>query len=85
MISKIRAKYDMVEIVSPDGSTLISRKEALMRAKAVIGMDKEAADLVEALVLAANEAKINETGKPYDSRNLELMIKTAREESNKIK
>ena len=78
MIRKIQAKGNRVEIVSDEsGSQTITRKEALHRAKAVIGMDRDSQWLVEALVKAANEAKINDDGKPYDSQSMELLLKTA--------
>ena len=75
----------MVEIISDEkGSELIQRREALLRAKAIIGMDKDSAWLVEALIKAANEAKMEDDGVPYDSRNMELMQSVAAEEAAKL-
>jgi len=85
MIRKIRSRGNMVEIISDEkGSELIARREALLRAKAIIGMDKDSTWLVEALIKAANEAKVEEDGKPYDSRNMELMQSVAAEEAAKL-
>jgi len=88
MIRDIKARGHMVEILSDEsGSELISRKEALHRAKAIIGLDKDSPWLVEALVKAANQARINDPdyGKPYNSESMELLLKTANDEARKIK
>ena len=84
MITKIKARGHMVEITSDEhGPQLISRREALVRAQAVLGMDRDSEWLCEALINAANEAKINEDGKGYSSANLELWKSTAAEEARK--
>jgi hypothetical protein len=83
MIRRIQSKAHMVEIVADEGTSLISRKEALYRAKAIIGMDKISMWLVEGLVKAANEAKIYEDGTPYKSDSLDLLLNVAQKEANK--
>ena len=88
MIRAIKARGHMVEILSDEnGSELINRKEALHRAKAIIGIDQDSPWLVEALIKAANQAKQNDPddGKPYDSESMELLMKTASDQSAKIK
>lgn len=87
MITKIAAKGPMVNIISdevPDGQ-LIARREALKRAKAIIGMDKHSEWLIEQLIAAANQAKINDPddGQPYPSESMELFLKTAKVEADK--
>lgn len=85
MIRKIRARGNMVELISDEkGSELIGRREALLRAKAIIGLDRDSVWLVEALISAANAAKIEEDGQPYDSRNMELMQSVAQQEADKV-
>ena len=84
MIKKIAAKGYMVEITSEeDGAVLIDRREALKRAKAIIGVDRDSEWLVEHLVKAANEARINDLGTGYDSAQMNLLLKTAKEEADK--
>jgi len=87
MIRKIAAKGNMVEITSDEnGSELINRREALNRARGIIGLDKDSEWLVEALIKAANQARINDpdVGKPYSSESMELFLKTAKEEAAKL-
>ena len=85
MIRKIAAKGNMVEITSDEnGAVLIDRREALKRAKAIIGIDKDSQWLVEALVKAANEARITETGKGYKSESMDLLMKTAADQAKKL-
>ena len=84
-LKSITASGHMVSINTYDkGSELISRKEALYRARAVVGMDRESEDLVEALIKAANQARINEVGVGYSSRNMEALLRKARIEASKI-
>jgi len=85
MITKITSKGNMVNIISdeiPRGQ-LISKREALKRAKAIIGMDKDSEWLVEELVKASNQAHINETGVPYPSSSMDLLLATAKAEADK--
>lgn len=83
MIRKIQAKGNMVEIVSDqNGSVLIGRREALHRARAIVGVDKDSQWLCEALIDAANDAKVNDGGRPYTSANLELWKATASREAS---
>jgi hypothetical protein len=85
MIRKIKAKGNMVEITSDEnGAVLIGRREALHRARAIVGIDKDAQWLCEALITAANEAKINDDGQPYSSQSLELWKATASDEDKKL-
>ena len=84
MIRKIAAKGNMVAITSDeDGEVLIRRREALQRAKAIVGIDRDSEWLVEQFVKAANQARINDLGEPYDSDAMELLLKTASEEAQK--
>ena len=59
----------------------LTRREALTRAFGIVGLDKSAQDLVEAIIRAANQARINELGQPYDSKQMELLLKTAAAQS----
>jgi len=88
MISKIEAKGPMVNIISDEipAGQLITRDEALKRAKAILGMDKDSEWLVEALIKAADQARINDPkyGKPYPSQNVKLFLATAKLEAAKL-
>ena len=88
MITKIEAKGPMVNIISdeaPQGQ-LIDRREALKRAEAIIGMDRDSEWLVEAFVKAANQARINDPKfrQPYPSDKVALFLKTAKQEADKL-
>lgn len=88
MIIKIEARGPMVNIISdevPVGQ-LITRNEALKRAKAIIGMDKDSEWLVEAFIKAANQARINdpEVRAPYPSKHMELFLATARQAAAQV-
>ena len=61
-LREIKACGTMVNIIDSKGSRLISRREALYRARAVAGMDEQAAELAEQLIKAADEAEKNDTG-----------------------
>ena len=88
MITKIEAKGPMVNIISDETpmGQLVHRREALKRAEAIIGMDKDSEWLVEAFVEAANQARINDPnyGEPYPSEKVALFLKTAKKEADKI-
>lgn len=74
MITKIEAKGPVVVITSDlRGDEIISRKEALLRIDALLGMDKtdRMADMLEALINACNQARINELGMGYNPASLE--------------
>jgi hypothetical protein len=78
MIRSIQARGHMVEIKSDEnGTQLITRKEALQRARGIIGLDDQAQDFVEALVKAADDARFNETGRRYSSKNKEALLAVA--------
>ena len=85
MIRSIKAKGNMVLIKSDEnGDELIGRREALMRARAIAGMDEKAAGFAESLILAADEAMKNETGgEGYGGEALEqfkLFLKAAEQD-----
>jgi hypothetical protein len=68
------------------GPELINRKEALMRVKRIVGIDKSSrmADMLETMVHACNAARINELGRGYDKNTLDTLlasIRTGREEA----
>lgn len=78
MITSIKAKGPMVAVVSDDdGEVLITRKEALLRARA-INHDKTARDLVEALIKAADEARRNAAGLGYQSKDKDMLLNVPR-------
>lgn len=78
----------MVEIQSDeDGSRLIGRREAILRAKAIIdnlqkGSLSEGLDIAEALLRAAADAKKKDPSdpRPYHGRNFDLWLKLGRQE-----
>lgn len=75
-IRSIEASGHMVKITDSDGiESLVNRKEALLRAQAVIGLDGPAAELTANLIKAANQARINELGYPYSSRELDAFLR----------
>ena len=51
----------------------LSRKEAIARCKAMSGLqgDSTAQEMIEAILLACNQARKNETGKGYNSEWLD--------------
>jgi hypothetical protein len=87
MITNIQACGHMVKITSDfRGDELINRREALLRIDGLLGMDGSTrmADMLETLVKAVNQARINETGSGYSHRALEALlakIRNGREEA----
>lgn len=78
-LHSITARGHMVCIKSSEnGSQLISRKEALHRAQAIIGLDQASQDLVDALLTAADQARKNEFGKGYESSDLAAIRNAAK-------
>ena len=69
---------------SENGSQLIGRKEAILRAQAILGLDKASQDLVEALLMAANEARKNDIGVGYDSKDLTAIMTAAKLQADAI-
>ena len=78
-IRSIEASGHMVKITSPErGEELIDRREALLRAQAIIGMDEQSAEFTASLIKAANQARINELGHPYSSQDLAAFLRACR-------
>ena len=78
MIRSIEACAHMVKITSDEnGEQLISRRDALLRAQAIIGLDGDAPDMTAQLIKAANQARINDpsVGRPYSSTELDAFLK----------
>lgn len=77
MITAIQACGHMVKITSDfRGEELINRREALLRLDGLLGMDGSSrmADMLETLVKAVNQARINETGSGYSQHSLEALL-----------
>ena len=76
----------MVEIISDEkGPEVISRKEALLRAHGILGIDQQSSDLVDQLIMAANQARHNEFGVGYDSKSLHALRARAADEAKDAK
>jgi len=92
VIDEIYASNDIVVIKSSDGrKRSVTPKEALFRAKAVVNgiaphLPKEerdrSMDLVEGLVLAANEAKTNRDGFGYTTKLIDAIRLNAKAASD---
>ena len=89
-ISKIVAKQEYVCIIDVSGNEkVISRKEALYRANAVMGIDKDSQELVDHLLCAADTAMryaqekdgVSATG--YNSKALDMIRAAAKDEAAK--
>jgi hypothetical protein len=75
-----------VEILDSDNvHTMITRREALHRARALVSGGSTRMDLIEALVKSANEARKNELGSGYSSAAMEMMLKTAQNSTAQAK
>jgi hypothetical protein len=74
-IVSVKAKCGRVQITDKGGkSWTISRREAILRAGAIAGLDDRASDLAESFINAANEALKNETGQGYRSEFVKALL-----------
>lgn len=87
-ISKIVAKQEYVCVIDITGNEkVISRKEAILRARAVMGIDKDAQELVDHLLRAADTAMRyaqEKDGVPaigYSSKALDMIRAVAKDEA----
>ena len=88
MITQIAACGHMVKITSDfRGEELINRREALLRLDGLLGMDGSSrmADMLETLVKAVNQARINETGFGYSQHSLEALLAKIRKGQEEAK
>ena len=67
----------MIKITSDfRGDELVNRREALLRLDGLLGMDGSSrmADMLETLVKAVNQARINETGSGYSQHSIDTLL-----------
>ena len=77
MITSIRACGHMILITSDErGDELINRREAILRLKGINGMcsNSRMVDMLETLVKAINESRVNETGRGYSKFTLDRIM-----------
>ena len=82
MITDIQACGHMVKVTSDfRGVELISRREAILRLEGILGMDKSSkvADMLEKLVYACNDARINELGVGYSKHVIDALLNKIRD------
>jgi hypothetical protein len=76
MITEVFAHGHYVAIKSDVKTEYISRKEAIARIKAVNGItaDSRTIDMLEALILATNQARINQLGRGYAKETMITLL-----------